>query len=75
VGPTVANRSGVLLQIDATAFPGKAFDRTFETPEEEVGILTFNRCVAADQWEALARPDLLEKNCHSTCPAAGAQRS
>jgi hypothetical protein len=56
------------LQMDATALPGKAFDCTFEMPEEEVGILTFNRCVAVDQWEAMGRPDILEKNCHSTCP-------
>lgn len=58
------------LQVDASAFPGKAFDCSFEMPEEEVGILTFNRCVAADQWESLGRPDILEKNCHSTCPAS-----
>jgi hypothetical protein len=56
------------LQIDATAMPGKAFDVSFEMPEPEVGIMTFNRCVAADQWEAMGRPDILEKNCHSTCP-------
>ncbi len=56
------------LQMDATAMPGKAFDCTFEMPEPDVGILTFNRCVAVDQWEAMGRPDILEKNCHSTCP-------
>ncbi len=56
------------LQIDATALPGKAFDLSFEMPEPEVGIMTFNRCVAVDQWEAMGRPDILEKNCHSTCP-------
>ena len=56
------------LQIDATALPGKAFDLSFEMPEEEVGIMTFNRCVAVDQWEGMGRPDILEKNCHSTCP-------
>jgi hypothetical protein len=56
------------LQVDATAMPGKAFDVSFEMPEPEVGIMTFNRCVAADQWEAMGRPDILEKNCHSTCP-------
>jgi hypothetical protein len=56
------------LQMDATALPGKAFDLTFEMPEPEVGIMTFNRCVAVDQWEAMGRPDILEKNCHSTCP-------
>jgi hypothetical protein len=56
------------LQIDATAMPGKAFDVSFEMPEPDVGIMTFNRCVAADQWEAMGRPDILEKNCHSTCP-------
>jgi hypothetical protein len=56
------------LQVDATAMPGKAFDLSFEMPEPEVGIMTFNRCVAADQWEAMGRPDILEKNCHSTCP-------
>ena len=56
------------LQLDATAMPGKAFDLTFEMPEPEVGIMTFNRCVAVDQWEAMGRPDILEKNCHSTCP-------
>jgi len=56
------------LQTDATAMPGKAFDLSFEMPEPEVGIMTFNRCVAVDQWEAMGRPDILEKNCHSTCP-------
>ena len=56
------------LQLDATALPGKAFDLSFEMPEPDVGIMTFNRCVAVDQWEALGRPDILEKNCHSTCP-------
>ncbi len=56
------------LQTDATAMPGKAFDVSFEMPEPEVGIMTFNRCVAADQWESMGRPDILEKNCHSTCP-------
>ena len=56
------------LQLDATALPGKAFDLSFEVPEPEVGIMTFNRCVAVDQWESMGRPDILEKNCHSTCP-------
>jgi hypothetical protein len=56
------------LQVDATALPGKAFDLSFEMPEPEVGIMTFNRCVAVDQWEAMGRTDILEKNCHSTCP-------
>jgi hypothetical protein len=56
------------LQIDATAMPGKAFDVSFEMPEPDVGIMTFNRCVAVDQWEGMGRPDILEKNCHSTCP-------
>lgn len=56
------------LQLDATALPGKAFDLDFEMPEDEVGIMSFNRCVAVDQWEGMGRPDILEKNCHSTCP-------
>ena len=56
------------LQMDATSMPGKAFDLSFEMPERDVGIMTFNRCVAADQWEKMGRPDILEKNCHSTCP-------
>jgi hypothetical protein len=56
------------LQLDATALPGKAFDLSFEMPEPEVGIMTFNRCIAVDQWESMGRPDILEKNCHSTCP-------
>jgi hypothetical protein len=56
------------LQMDATAMPGKAFDLSFEMPEPDVGVMTFNRCVAVDQWEAMGRPDILEKNCHSTCP-------
>jgi hypothetical protein len=56
------------LQTDATAMPGKAFDLSFEMPTEDVGIMTFNRCVAVDQWEGMGRPDILEKNCHSTCP-------
>jgi hypothetical protein len=56
------------LQMDATSMPGKAFDLSFEMPDPDVGIMTFNRCVAADQWEQMGRPDILEKNCHSTCP-------
>ena len=56
------------LQMDATSMPGKAFDMSFEMPEPDVGIMTFNRCVAADQWEQMGRPDILEKTCHSTCP-------
>jgi hypothetical protein len=56
------------LQMDATSMPGKAFDMSFEMPEPDVGIMTFNRCVAVDQWEAMGRPDILEKNCHFTCP-------
>jgi hypothetical protein len=56
------------LQMDVTSMPGKAFDLSFEMPEPDVGIMTFNRCVAADQWEQMGRPDILEKNCHSTCP-------
>jgi hypothetical protein len=56
------------IQLDATSLPGKAFDVVYEMPEPDVGIMTFNRCVAVDQWEAMGRPDILEKNCHSTCP-------
>ena len=56
------------LQTDATSMPGKAFDVVYEMPEPDVGIMTFNRCVAVDQWESMGRPDILEKNCHSTCP-------
>jgi hypothetical protein len=56
------------LQMDATAMPGKAFDCSFDMPAPDVGTLTFNRCVAVDQWESMGRPDILEKNCHSTCP-------
>jgi hypothetical protein len=28
-------------------------------PEPDVGIMTFNRCVAADMWEGLGRLDIL----------------
>jgi len=56
------------LQMDATSMPGKAFDLSFDMPEPDVGVMTFNRCVAADQWEQMGRPDILDKNCHSTCP-------
>jgi hypothetical protein len=58
------------IQVDATSFPGKAFELTFEMPEEEVGIFTFNKCVSVDQWEALGRPDIAEKASHTSCPAA-----
>lgn len=58
------------LQIDATALPGKAFDVIFEMPEPEVGVMTFNRCVAAEMWEMLGREDVLEQGCHATCPAS-----
>jgi hypothetical protein len=58
------------LQIDASAFPGKKFDLTFEMPEPDVGIMTFNRCASPTMWEALGREDILEKGCHMTCPAS-----
>jgi hypothetical protein len=58
------------IQIDASSFPGKAFDMTFEMPEPEVGIMTFNKCIQLDQWEALGRPDIAEKSAHVTCPAS-----
>jgi hypothetical protein len=58
------------VQVDATSFPGKAFELTFEMPEKDVGIFTFNKCVSVDQWEALGRPDIAEKASHTSCPAA-----
>ena len=58
------------IQIDASSFPGKAFALTFEMPEPEVGIMTFNKCIQVDQWEALGRPDIAEKSAHVTCPAS-----
>jgi len=58
------------VQVDATSFPGKAFELTFEMPEEEVGIFTFNKCISVDQWEAMGRPDIAEKASHTSCPAA-----
>jgi len=58
------------LQIDATALPGKAFDVIFDMPDKDVGIMTFNRCVAAEMWEMLGREDVLEQGCHATCPAS-----
>jgi hypothetical protein len=58
------------IQVDATSFPGKAFELTFEMPEDEVGIFTFNKCISVDQWEAMGRPDIAEKASHTSCPAA-----
>jgi hypothetical protein len=58
------------IQIDASSFPGKAFELTFEMPEADVGIMTFNKCIQVDQWEALGRPDIAEKSAHVTCPAS-----
>jgi hypothetical protein len=58
------------LQIDASALPGKAFDLHFEMPEPDVGIMTFNRCPAPVMFEALGREDILQQNCHATCPAS-----
>jgi hypothetical protein len=58
------------LQIDASALPGKAFDLSFEMPEPDVGIMTFNRCPAPAMFEALGRTDILEQNCHAVCPAS-----
>lgn len=58
------------IQIDASSFPGKAFDLTFEMPEPDVGIMTFNKCIQVDQWESLGRPDIAEKSSHVTCPAS-----
>lgn len=58
------------LQIDSSAMPGKAFDLTFEMPEPDVGIMTFNRCAAPTMFEALGRTDILEQNCHAVCPAS-----
>ncbi len=58
------------IQVDASSFPGKAFDLTFEMPEPDVGIMTFNKCIQVDQWESLGRPDIAEKSAHVTCPAS-----
>jgi hypothetical protein len=58
------------IQVDATAYPGKGFEVTFEMPEKEVGVFTFNKCIQVDQWEALGRPDISEKSAHVTCPAS-----
>jgi hypothetical protein len=58
------------IQVDASSFPGKAFDLTFEMPEPDVGIMTFNKCVSVEQWEAMGRPDIGEKAAHVTCPAS-----
>ena len=58
------------IQVDASSFPGKAFALTFEMPEPDVGIMTFNKCIQVDQWEALGRPDIAEKSAHVTCPAS-----
>jgi len=58
------------LQIDSSAMPGKAFDLSFEMPEPDVGIMTFNRCAAPAMFEALGREDILEQNCHAVCPAS-----
>ncbi|MGD0882845.1 MAG: hypothetical protein ABSB09_14865 [Acidimicrobiales bacterium] len=58
------------IQVDASSFPGKAFDLTFEMPEADVGIMTFNKCIQVDQWESMGRPDIAEKSAHVTCPAS-----
>ncbi|HTQ21320.1 hypothetical protein [Mycobacterium sp.] len=58
------------VQIDASSFPGKAFDLTFEMPEPDVGIMTYNKCIQVNQWESLGRPDIAEKSAHVTCPAS-----
>ena len=58
------------IQVDASSFPGKAFELTFEMPEKDVGIMTFNKCIQVDQWEAMGRPDIAEKSSHVTCPAS-----
>jgi hypothetical protein len=58
------------IQIDASSFPGRAFEMTFDMPEPEIGIMTFNKCIQVDQWEALGRPDIAEKSAHVTCPAS-----
>ncbi|HEV2310683.1 MAG TPA: hypothetical protein VGU73_09175, partial [Acidimicrobiia bacterium] len=58
------------IQVDASSFPGKAFDMTFEMPEADVGIMTFNKCIQVEQWESMGRPDIAEKSAHVTCPAS-----
>ncbi len=58
------------IQIDVTSFPGKAFEMTFEMPDRNTGYVGFNKCCSVNQWEALGRPDILKKNCHSVCPAS-----
>jgi hypothetical protein len=34
------------IQADATSFPGKAFEMTFEMPENEVGVFMFSKCIS-----------------------------
>ncbi len=55
------------LQVDATAMPGKAFDVSSNARarrrDHDVQPVRGRRPVGDD-----GRPDILEKNCHSTCP-------
>ena len=46
------------IQVGASSFPGKAFEMTIDMPEADVGIMTFNKCIQVEQWEALGRPDI-----------------
>ncbi len=41
-----------------------------QTHSDGVGEYSFFTAdgVSADEWEQMCRPDILEKNCHSTCP-------
>jgi hypothetical protein len=55
--------------------PGKAFDVSFEMPESDVGIMTFNRCVGVDQWQGWGGPTSSRRTATPRVPPNGSSSS
>ena len=54
-------------QMDPTSCAGKFFDKTFEMPSKDCGIVTYHRCYMVDLLED-SQPDILRDICENTCP-------
>jgi len=56
-------------QTDLNMMPGKYFDITFEMPDENRGVVIFNRCPVVENYEASGETDKIQQIC-AKCPTA-----
>jgi hypothetical protein len=56
-------------QTDLNMMPDKYFDITFDMPDENRGVIIFNRCPVVEKYEASGEPDKIKQIC-AKCPVA-----